>query len=108
MPLTETELDQMFGALADSNRRKVILSLRSGAKTVEALREPLGISTMGTLKHIRVLEECGLVVSEKKGRSRYCQLRPDRLETVTSWIDEVQNFWAGNLERLAEQLREPK
>jgi len=105
---SEIDIDLVFGALADGNRRKMILCLRSGAQTVETLRQPLGITTWGTLKHLHVLEECGLVTSEKRGRSRYCQLRAERLETVKRWVDEVQVFWTGNLERLVSLIEETK
>ncbi len=104
--LAEIELDLVLSALADANRRKMIRALRSGVLTVEALREPLGISTWGTMKHIQILEDCGLVKTEKLGRSRYCQLHPDRLSTVIRWIDDIQSFWTGNLERLISLVEE--
>ncbi|HWD39968.1 MAG TPA: metalloregulator ArsR/SmtB family transcription factor [Fimbriimonas sp.] len=102
----DRDLDLVFGALADSNRRKMILSLMSGDQTVEALGQPLGMSTAGALKHVRILEESGLIESEKRGRSRFCHLRVERLETVTGWIHDVQRFWTGNLERLVKYLQE--
>jgi DNA-binding transcriptional ArsR family regulator len=103
---TKNELDLLFTALADANRRKMILCLKSGSRTVEALREPLGITLWGTMKHLQILEESGLVTTKKIGRSRYCELQGQKLETVTQWIDEIQSFWAGNLERLAELVEE--
>jgi len=106
--LSDNQLDLILSALADGNRRKMILSMRTGAKTVESLAQPLGITTWGAMKHLHILEESGLVTSEKRGRSRYCQLRPERLETVTLWIQEIQSFWTGNLERLIQLVEEEK
>ncbi len=101
---TEHELDALFGALADANRRKVIEALRTGPKTIAALEGPLGVSTWGVIKHVRVLEESGLVTTEKRGRSRFCELHVEALSSATQWLDDVRVFWTGNLTRLAKHL----
>lgn len=100
----EAELDTLFEALADRNRRKVVEALKSGPKTIGALQKPLGVTTWGVMKHVRVLEESGLVTSVKRGRSRYCELHPEKLQIATGWMDDVCRFWAANLELLAEHL----
>ncbi|MGC4047159.1 MAG: metalloregulator ArsR/SmtB family transcription factor [Armatimonas sp.] len=97
-------LDLLFGALADPSRRQMVLTLRSGETTVEELGRPLGFSTPGVMKHLAILERSGLVVTEKRGRSRYCRLEAERLVTGEQWMAEVRGFWAANLTRLAEQL----
>jgi DNA-binding transcriptional ArsR family regulator len=99
-----SELDDIFGALADPSRRFMVLSLRSGRATVEELGRPLGISTPAAMKHVAVLERSGLVVSEKLGRKRYCRLQADRLATAEEWMAEVRTFWSGTLNRLATHL----
>ena len=106
--MTETgqDLDLVFGALADGNRRKILTALKSGPQTISTLAEPIGISTWGVMKHVQVLETCGLVESEKRGRSRYCRLRIKQLEIACSWIQDMQGFWGQNLERLAIHLQE--
>jgi DNA-binding transcriptional ArsR family regulator len=104
----EAELDQVFGALADPSRRHLVLSLRSGEATVEALGRPLGISTPGIMKHIAVLERSGLITTEKRGRSRFCRLDADRLASAEQWMAEVRNFWSGALTNLANHLEEEK
>lgn len=98
------DLDLLFGALADPSRRKLVLSLRAGEATVEELGRPLGFSTPGVMKHLAVLERSGLVVTEKRGRSRYCRLDADRLASGEKWMADVRNFWNANLTRLADHL----
>ncbi len=102
----EAELDRIFGALSDPSRRRLVLTLRSGEATVEELGRPLGISTPGVMKHLAVLERSGLIVTEKRGRHRFCRLEPDRLATAEEWMAEVRSFWSGSLARLANHLEE--
>lgn len=98
------ELDGVFGALADPSRRFVVRSLMLGEKTVGDLAEPLGLTTAGMMKHLNVLESSGLVRTEKRGRSRYCQLEPAPLEAADKWIEEVQEVWTKRLNRLNDYL----
>lgn len=100
------DLDSVFGALADPSRRQIVLTLRAGEATVEELGRPLGISTPGVMKHLAVLEKSGLILTEKKGRSRFCSLKPDRLNIAEDWIEEAKLFWQANLTRLANHLEE--
>jgi len=102
----ETELDRIFGALADPSRRRLVLDLRAGEATVEELGRPLGISTPGVMKHLGILERSGLIVTEKRGRSRFCRLQADRLAAAETWMADVRNFWQGSLTRLASHLEE--
>ena len=71
---------------------------------MEDLGRPLGISTPGVMKHLAVLERSGLVTSEKRGRSRYCRLDPDRLIDAEEWMANVRNFWNSSLTRLVNHL----
>jgi DNA-binding transcriptional ArsR family regulator len=100
----DSELDAIFGALADRNRRSIVLSLREGESTVEELGRPLGITTAGTMKHLGILERSGLVVTEKRGRQRYCRLQAQSLLSAEEWMTEVREFWAISLTRLADHL----
>lgn len=102
----EAELNEIFGALADPSRRRLVLTLRSGESSVEELGRPLGISTPGVMKHIAVLERSGLITTEKRGRSRYCRLRSERLDIAEDWISQVRDFWDVSLNRLADHLEE--
>jgi DNA-binding transcriptional ArsR family regulator len=56
------------------------------------------------MKHLAVLEQSGLITTEKRGRSRYCRLEADRLATAEQWMAEVRSFWAAGLTRLANHL----
>lgn len=103
---SETDLDLIFGALSDPSRRRLVLTLRSGEATVEELGRPLGISTPGVMKHLSVLERSGLIVTEKRGRRRFCRLEAERLAAAEEWMAEVRAFWSGSLTRLANHLEE--
>ncbi|MBS1878231.1 MAG: helix-turn-helix transcriptional regulator [Actinobacteria bacterium] len=95
------ELDRTFAALADPTRRAVVERLgREGVATVSELAEPVGISLTGMKKHLRVLEEAGLIRSEKVGRARQCRLGPNRAEQVASWIADYRKLAEQRYERL--------
>ena len=102
----EADLDRIFGALADPSRRQLVLALRSGEATVEDLGRPLGFSTPGVMKHLSILERSGLIITEKRGRRRFCRLEAERLATAEEWMAEVRTFWKGSLTRLAYHLQE--
>lgn len=99
-------LDKIFGALSEPNRRKILIALSSGPKSVKVLAKPLGTTTWATLKHVRVLEESGLVSSQKVGRKRICQIQTVPLHQASDWIVDLQTFWMENLERLSLHLRD--
>lgn len=100
----ESDLDNIFWALADPSRRHIVLSLQTGEVPVEELARPLGMSTPGVMKHLAVLEKSGLVASEKRGRTRFCRLEAERLVAAEEWMANVRNFWEGSLNRLAMHL----
>ena len=89
-------LDRVFGALADPTRRGVLTQLGRGPASVGELAGPVGITLTGMKKHIQVLEDAGLVTTEKVGRSRQCRLGQERLEDAMAWI----SFDDGLAERL--------
>lgn len=95
------ELDRTLAALADPTRRAVVERLgRDGVATVSELAEPAGISLTGMKKHLRVLEEAGLVASEKVGRSRQCRLGPNRAEVLATWIEDYREMVEQRYQRL--------
>lgn len=102
----DPDLDLIFVALAEPNRRKILEVLARGSQSVETLAKPLGASTWNTLKHVRQLESAGLLTSEKVGRQRICHLRTEGLNPVASWTTDLRKFWSLNLTRLEEHLRE--
>ena len=94
------ELDRAFAALADPTRRAMLEALGRGSATVSELAEPLGISLTGVKKHLHVLEEAGLVTTEKVGRSRHCRLGTERLDDAMAWISFYQRLWERRLDGL--------
>lgn len=90
----------MFSALADPTRRAVLARLGEQPATIGELAAPYGISLTGMGKHVRVLEDAGLVITEKVGRSRQCRLGEERLEDAMAWIGFYQRLWERRLDGL--------
>jgi DNA-binding transcriptional ArsR family regulator len=96
----QSELDRVFAALADTTRRQVLSRLGSGPATIGELAAPSGMSLTGMTKHVRVLEQTGLVVTEKVGRVRRCRLGEERLDDALAWIAFYQRLWERRLDGL--------
>jgi DNA-binding transcriptional ArsR family regulator len=99
-------LDLMYAALADGSRRAMVDRLARGPATVKELAGPLTMSLPGVLQHLRVLEESGLVRTEKRGRVRHCRLEPAALQAAEQWIADRRAGWADRLDRLGTFLQE--
>jgi DNA-binding transcriptional ArsR family regulator len=98
-------VDRTLSALADPTRRGVLERLgRQGPASVSDLAGPAGISLTGMKKHLRVLEDAGLVATEKVGRTRRCSLGPKRLEDVQAWMDSYRAMLEERFDRLEELL----
>jgi len=80
-------VDRTFAALADPTRRAVLERLGRRSATISELADPFGMTLTGMKKHVRVLEDAGLVTTEKVGRTRHCRLGPERLQDVQDWIE---------------------
>jgi DNA-binding transcriptional ArsR family regulator len=93
-------LDGVFRALSDATRRDVLARLGEGPATIGQLAEPHGITLTGMTKHVRVLEDAGLVVTRKVGRTRQCRLGTERLDDALSWIATYQRLWERRLDGL--------
>ena len=93
-------LDRAFAALSDGTRRDILTRLGDGPASVSELAEPVGITVTGMAKHIRVLEDAGLVTTEKLGRTRQCRLGSDRLDDAMAWITFYQRLWERRLDGL--------
>ena len=96
----QAELDQVFAALSDSNRRDVLQRLSEGALPLSELAGAAGMTVTGMAKHIHVLEAAGLVATEKVGRTRQCRLGNERLDDVMAWISYYQRLWEKRLDGL--------
>jgi DNA-binding transcriptional ArsR family regulator len=102
----QSELDRSFAALADPTRRSILARLGQGAATITELAQPFGMSLTGLKKHVRVLEDVGLVSTEKTGRTRRCSLGPRRLEDARQWIDAYTRMLDARLDRFGELLED--
>src|SRR5256884_4821503 len=92
-----TTVDRAFAALADPTRRAVLERLGPGSATISELAEPFGMSLTGMKKHIRLLEEANLVVTEKVCRARRCTLVPHAFEGISTWLQRLDRFAQGVL-----------
>ena len=102
-----SSLDSTFAALADPTRRAILNRLALGEANVSELAEPFSMSLPAVSKHLRVLEEAGLLVRRKEGRTHHCSLRADPLADAVKWIEEARRFWGDQLDALAEFLEQP-
>ena len=99
-------LDRVFYALSDPTRREILTRLAQGTLTVSELAKPYDISLPATSKHLRVLEEAGLVSRWREGRVRRCRLMPRALDEAAGWIDSQRAFWESRLDSLEVYLSE--
>lgn len=99
-------IDVMFSALGDPTRRAIVERLASGDATVLELAAPFDISLPAISRHLKVLEEAGLISRGRDAQRRPCRLRPEALEQVTAWAEHTRRAWEERFERLDEYLRE--
>ena len=97
-------LDDTFSALSDPTRRAIIFKLAEGELPVMEIAAPFEMSLPAVTKHIRKLEQAGLVIRRKKGRVRYCRLNAKPLRDATKWLIFYQKFWDAKLDSLANFL----
>jgi DNA-binding transcriptional ArsR family regulator len=97
----------VFHALADPSRRDMVERLVRSPASVSQLAEPLAMSLPAVVQHLRVLEEAGLVTSEKVGRVRTCRLQPRVLRLAETWLGGQRTAWEGRLDRLSAELIPP-
>jgi len=101
------EIDRVFHALGDPSRRAIMEKLSQGPISVSRLAEPLGITLAAVVQHLQVLEESGLVQTEKIGRVRTCHLETAGLSVAEQWIGDRRSMWERRLDRLGDLLAEP-
>lgn len=97
-------VDDVFRALADPTRRRVLERLGRRPASVTELAEPFGMALPSFVQHLKVLETCGLVRSEKKGRVRTYQLERARLGLAEDWLAEQHEIWERRLDQLDDYL----
>ena len=104
----DIQLDLVFSALGDPNRRAILTQLQKGPVRLSDLQTPSSMSLTAVSKHIRVLEKAGLVLREKRGREQICGLDIKALKQAGTWIGDQQRFWENRFERLDDYLQMKK
>jgi len=101
-------LDASFAALSDATRRGVLEQLGRADCSITDLAEKFHMTLTGMKKHVGVLEQAGLVATQKVGRVRTCKLGPHRLADETAWIEEYRQLWASRFDELDKVVEELK
>jgi DNA-binding transcriptional ArsR family regulator len=104
----QTSLDRAFHALADPTRRAIVDQLSRGQASVSELARPLRITLAAVVQHIQVLEEGGVIRTEKIGRVRTCRVEPQALAIVEQWLSKRRRMWEDHFDRLGAVLEEQK
>jgi DNA-binding transcriptional ArsR family regulator len=104
----QAQLDDAFAALSDPTRRGILERLGRGDASISELAASFEMSLTGLKKHVQILEEAGLVVTEKVGRVRTCRLGPRRLDDESAWIDGYRQMLEDRYNRLEEFLERTK
>lgn len=102
------DLNRAFAALADPTRRAIVSRLCEGPKSVSELSEPFELALPSLLKHVRVLEQSGLVSSEKIGRVRTCKIEAQALQATEAWIHQHIAEWEKRLDRMEVHIERMK
>jgi DNA-binding transcriptional ArsR family regulator len=99
------QIDSVFHALGNATRRQMLRELASGERTVGQLAEPFAMSLAAASKHIKMLENAGLIRREVRGRTHLCRLDPGPLATAHQWLSFYERFWTDRLDVLERLLR---
>jgi DNA-binding transcriptional ArsR family regulator len=99
-------LDRTFFALTDPTRRRILELLAAHPATISELAQPFGLTLNGVKKHVRVLEDADLVVTEKVGRARECRLGTAQLQDAAQWISAYRQNWEKRLDRFTAYAEE--
>lgn len=105
--LNDSAVDKVFHALGDPTRRGLLEALSRGPTSVSVLAEPLAITLAAVVQHLQVLEDCGMVETQKIGRVRTCQIKADGLNVAAQWLSDRRSAWEQRFDRLAALLDAP-
>ena len=101
---SDDDLDTVFAALSDRTRRHVLQSLAAGDRQVTGLANEHEMSLPGFMKHLRVLEDAGLIARSKEGRVVSCELSAQPMKSASAWMSRYEKFWSDKLDSLARYL----
>lgn len=104
--MSTDRLSVIFAALADPTRRAILARLAEGDATVSELAEPFPISLPAISRHLKVLEQAGLITRSRSAQWRSSSLNPEPLREATAWMEHYRRFWDNNFERLDAHLRQ--
>jgi DNA-binding transcriptional ArsR family regulator len=107
MPAKKPNVHRVFHALGDPTRRVILETLTAGPISVSQLATPLKMTLAAVVQHLQILEESGLVRTEKSGRVRTCSLDPAGFALAQQWIADRRSPWEKRLDRLGDLLAEP-
>lgn len=96
----ESLLDRQFTALADPTRRAILARLAMGEATVRELQTPFGISQPAISRHLKVLEQAGLIEGARAAQSRPRRLKPEALDDARQWLDSLRTLWSDSFDQL--------
>jgi DNA-binding transcriptional ArsR family regulator len=102
------ERRDVYQAIADPTRRMIIQKLSGGALNIGQIVEDSGITRQGIAKHLKVLNECGMITLTQKGREQFCEARLDQLDEVVDWVNQSRKLWGQRFEKLDKFLAETK
>ncbi len=94
-------LNSTFSALGDGTRRAILAQLMQGETRLSDLAVPFNMSQTAVSKHVRVLSDAGLLIIEKRGRTRHCRLNAEPMKQATDWMIDYQAFWTQQFDNLA-------
>lgn len=106
MDRTKPSIDGVFHALGDPTRRAIVERLSEGPGSVSQLAGPFEMTLAAVVQHLQVLEECGLVATEKLGRVRTCRIESTGFAVAAQWIADRRSMWERRLDRLGDLLAE--
>ncbi len=99
-------LNKVFAALSDETRRAILGQLMQGEARLSDLAAPFNMTQTAVSKHVRVLSDAGLLVMEKRGRTRHCRLNATGMKDASDWLADYQTFWTRQFDNLAQHLIE--
>lgn len=104
--MKEAQLNKIFAALSDSTRRGILARLAKGSASVNELAEPFKVSQPAISRHLKVLQDAGLISSQIDGQRRLRELRTEPLVQAEAWIEKYREVWEANYRRLDALLEE--
>lgn len=96
----------VFQAIADPTRREIIHMISTKPLNINSVSENFSVSRAAVYKHIKILTECGLVVIRQQGRERYCEAKLERLNEVSTWVEQYRKIWTARFNTLERYLHE--